>query len=701
LRDGHITLNGSQRQHLLVTCKHIDKLLGDIEATLNSAGSKTVFPNYVNDVTPVQRKTIEDYLARVRGQLLQVLGGQSLAPEKPRISAIHSIHVNLTFVNIAIAELAPHHMRGYGPVSDEGTADLNGIVAELQSAIKELTRFVLQPLAGDLQERVEKLAKQGWGVEGLQMLANIIDRHGLTEFRPTITMLLDRAEETALEIAVFGRVSTGKSSLLNHMIGADLLPVGVTPITAVPTRIGYEHKPLVKVWREGLGVSEHSVGELPSFVDERLNPENRKRVGRILVLYPSERLRYVAPGDANAPSSRGPGIIFVDTPGVGSLATRGAVETLAYLPRCDAGIVLVDAGSTLTPDDLTIISALIQAGTTTSVLVSKADLLSQADLEQQIAYVKRQLHGDFDSELPVRAVSVMPSHAELLERWFVDDLSPLYERKQRLLQESLARKTLMLAGAVRSALEALVQYPQPPAEDRAQLEQIDLELRRSAGRLQTFQTELRRRTDEVARLSSFILEKAAETLANLWHDGQEVDCAEVLRSVTSEVCLEMAGEVRNYLSLLQESLQQELAKTANLLRSTDAPGEEDFQVLAEMPVFHMNRQKEYARRPIFGSLGKLFRVRAARGTLNRYEGGLSQALESFSRLLYSWGLDASSDLERRFDIFANRYRAQLELLLLDRKRTGIDSDRVRYDLGELSKMFNAETPSTRNAAMAS
>jgi GTP-binding protein EngB required for normal cell division len=687
LRDGHMTLNASQRQHLLVTCKHIDKLLGDIEVTLNATGSKTVFPNYVNDVTPAQRKTIEDYIARVRGQLLQVLAGQSLVPEKPRVSAIHSIHVNLTFVDIAIAELAPHYMRGYGPVSDEGAADLNGIVAELQSAIKELTRFVLQPRAGDLQERVEKLANEGWDVAGLRTLAEIIDRHGLTEFRPTIAMLLDRAEDTALEIAVFGRVSSGKSSLLNHVIGADLLPVGVMPITAVPTRIGYGQKPLVKLWQEGFGISEHTVAVLPSFVDERLNPQNHKRVGKILVLYPSERLRE--------------GIIFVDTPGVGSLATRGAVETLAYLPRCDTGIVLVDAGSTLTPDDLTIIRALTQAGTPTTVLVSKADLLSQANLEQQIEYVKRQLHSEFDTDLPVRAVSVVPSHTELLDRWFAEDLSPLYERKQRLLQESLTRKTLMLAGAVRSALEALMLYPRLEADDRVQLEEIDLELRRSAGHLQTFQTKLRRRTDEIPALSSFILQKAAKSIADLWGTEREVDCAEVLRTTATEVALELAGEIRGELSGVQEKLRLELRKAATLLRLADVPREEDFQTMSEMPVFHMNRQKEFARRPISGSLGKWFRIRAARGVLDAYDTGLKQALESFSRLLYSWGLDASSGLERRFDGFANRYRAQLERLLLGRKRTSIDSDRVRSDLESLSRILVADLSTTKDQAIAS
>ncbi len=685
--DSHITLNPSQRQHLLVTCKHIDKLMGDIEQTLNAAASKSVFPNYVSDITPLQRKTIEDYIARIRGHLLQVLAGQSLSPEKPRISEAHSVNVNLTFVEIAVAELAPHYMRGYGPMSQEGAADLNGIVGELQSAVKELVRYVSQPRAGDLRDRVEKLAKQGWDVDALQTLAEIIDHHGLTEFRPTIAMLLDRAEDTALEIAVFGRVSTGKSSLLNHIIGADLLPVGVTPITAVPTRIGYGQKPSIRVWREGWGVSEHRLEDIASFVDERLNPENQKRVGRILVLYPSDRLRE--------------GIIFVDTPGVGSLATRGAAETLAYLPRCDAGIVLVDAGSTLTLDDLKIISALTQASTQTTVLVSKADLLSAEDLEQQIAYVKRQLQTELAIQLPVRPVSVMTSHAALLEQWFAEELSPLYERKQRMLQESLVRKTLSLAGAVRSALDMVISHPSRDGEDRLQLEEIDLELRRSAGDLQSFQSDLRRSTEEIPMLASFILNKTAETIAHLWRTEREVDGAELLRATAAEVAVEVAGEVRSKLLKIGELFQQELSKAAALLAPTDAPRGEDFRVLTEMPVFHMNRQDNFAGRPLWARFGRWSRVASAKHRLQPYESSLHQALESFSRLLYSWGTDAGSDLERRFDGFANRYRAQLERLLLDRTRTTIDPGRLKSDVDRLTRMLAADAPATDNKAIAS
>lgn len=671
--ESHISLNAAQRQHLLVTCKHIDKLLGDIESALNAAASNTVFPNYANDVTPTQRKTIEDYIARVRGQLLQVLAGQSLAPEDPRVSVVHSIHVNLTFVDVAIAELAPHYMRGYGPVSEQGVTDLNGIVAELQSAVKELTRYVSQPKAADLQERVRKLANNGWDTNALQLLAEIIDRHGFTEFRPTITMLLDRAEDTSLEIAVFGRVSSGKSSLLNHVIGADLLPVGVTPITAVPTRIGYGQEPLVRVWREGLGVSEHPVSELPMFVDERQNAENQKRVGRILMLFPSERLRE--------------GIVLVDTPGVGSLATSGASETLAYLPRCDAAIVLVDAGSTLTRDDLKIMAALNQVSTPTTVLISKSDLLSPEDLEQQLAYTRRQLQGEYGSEIPVRAVSVLPSHAHLLQQWFAEELSPLYERKQRLLQESLTRKTLMLAAAVRSTLEVAASQPAIADGDRLRLQETDLDLRRSAGALQAFQLELRRLTDEIPRLKSFILDKTADRIADSWQAEREINCGDVLRATASEVLSEMASQVRRDLDNIERQLQRELMKAADVMGSTELPVAEDLRVVVEMPVFHMNRTCGQTTRSWTSALGKWARVTKARGELKEMDPSLAQALESYSRLLFAWGVDASSEMEKRFNSFANRYRAQLDRLLIDRERPKISEVQVKTDMKRLAEML--------------
>src|SRR5436190_15760187 len=120
------------------------------------------------------------------------------------------------------------------------------------------------------------------------------------------------------------------------------------------------------------------LSELLEFASEQKNPGNKKHVARIFVKLPSERLSE--------------GITFVDTPGLGSLAVAGAEETIAYLPRCDLGIVLIDASAGLTQDDLVVVQALYQAGANAMILISKADLFSTADRERMIHYVITSLH---------------------------------------------------------------------------------------------------------------------------------------------------------------------------------------------------------------------------------------------------------------------------------------------------------------------
>ena len=177
-------------------------------------------------------------------------------------------------------------------------------------------------------------------------------------------MLLGRMESAAFEVGVFGRVSSGKSSLLNYILQTDVLPIGVTPVTAIPTRIS--HGPVAEAGIEFAEAQPQIIplSELREFATEQRNPGNKKHVTRIFVKLPSERLSE--------------GVTFVDTPGLGSLAVAGAEETIAYLPRCDLGIVLIDASAGLTHDDLVVVQALYQAGASAMILISKADLFSAA-----------------------------------------------------------------------------------------------------------------------------------------------------------------------------------------------------------------------------------------------------------------------------------------------------------------------------------
>ena len=135
-------LNAAQQRRLLVTCKYIDSLLCDIEHALHSAASESPFPRYVVDITPAQTQAIEDHIRGIRSQLLRTLAWQHMKPEPPEIPVTRSITTDLAFVDIAIEELKPRHLRGSGAVPQDAVDELNGVIHELRSLIKSMDSYV-------------------------------------------------------------------------------------------------------------------------------------------------------------------------------------------------------------------------------------------------------------------------------------------------------------------------------------------------------------------------------------------------------------------------------------------------------------------------------------------------------------------------------------------------------------------------------
>ena len=162
----HSALNEAQQRYLRISCQHMDGLLRSIEEVLNPARLNSLFPKYIYDITPVQRITIEDYLARIRARLLCVLECQAIEVQKPQIAASHAIHTTLTFVEIAIEELSPGRMGGYGPVSETGAADLNSIMQDLQSIVQQLHVYVMQRGVLDLPDRLKDPSSRPDGEAG-------------------------------------------------------------------------------------------------------------------------------------------------------------------------------------------------------------------------------------------------------------------------------------------------------------------------------------------------------------------------------------------------------------------------------------------------------------------------------------------------------------------------------------------------------
>jgi len=236
------------------------------------------------------------------------------------------------------------------------------------------------------------------------------------------------------------------------------------------------------------------------------------------------------------------GVVYVDTPGLGSLATSGAAETKAYLPRCDLGVVLIDAGSTLTEDDLATIQTLYDAGIPASVLLSKADLLAPADRDRALQYVAGHIRSDLGLELPVHAISIKAEYSGLLEEWLDTEILPLYDRHAELARQSLNRKI----GALRLGVEAAIRARMKLSGPRIDLDTqrgLETELRTAAGRIAQARTACIDISDAFRECADGLIQAAAKNLTDAWDSGATATSEDLVRSKLEQAAAERAAEI--------------------------------------------------------------------------------------------------------------------------------------------------------------
>jgi GTP-binding protein EngB required for normal cell division len=637
------------QRHVRTTFQYIDKLLSESEHTMTDAGSPSPFRRHSDDTTPIQRKVTHDYIVRIREAMRRVMEELTIPPPEPHSGAVWAAAINLMYCSISLNELTPERMRAYGPLSSEAADKLDRIRAELDGLVAKLRTYLGRGAGGDLQQRVQQLGKTSDEIRLLSEIERVVTAHGLVEFRGTLGMLLDRMESCAFEVGVFGRVSSGKSSLLNYILQTDVLPIGVTPVTAIPTRIS--HGPVAEAGIEFAEAQPRivSLSELPDFATEQKNPGNKKHVTRIFVKLPSDRLAE--------------GVTFVDTPGLGSLAVAGAEETIAYLPRCDLGIVLIDASAGLTQDDLVVVEALYQAGASAMILISKADLFNATERGQMISYVKTNLHDQLRIEPPVHAVSVFGTESVLCDRWFETELRPFLTRYHELGIISQRRKIGALCEAVIGALQRRVQASsETVSADGAGLPKEATEALREGDRvLERAQGESFFLTRKIAKMQRAIIDVAAERIATALIESGNADVSLIFSDTLKSLVAEpVAATLRSI-----EQTRSELVKAVETAASaSEWTIPDELPKPAGMPMLDVNEisQKMAIERPrVLSLFGKSAVASHVRQKLeSEYDRTLLEFLSLYANRLRRWMEQSINALRNAFNEFSDMHRAHFE-----------------------------------------
>jgi GTP-binding protein EngB required for normal cell division len=646
--------NESQRRYLLSRLRSIEETLSEAVERLSPSESGRVFRTVSADASPAQRKVLADYLAQLRFALRRFLLAQQLRDELRPTGSLWSFQTAVVFARIAAEELRPKYWSGYGEVEPDSAAAAERFAAELVTLLHRMEDYLAGGEGGGLAERLEQLAGVSDEVRLLKELERIISAYGLTELRAPLQTLVDRAISPHFEIAVFGRVSSGKSSLLNWWLGSELLPTGITPVTAVPTRIVRGETARVRIERAQGSPLEVPVEAIAAYVSERGNPGNAKRVLSVTLEAPSARLQG--------------GIRLVDTPGLGSLATAGAAKTLEYLPQCDLGILLIEAGAPVAPDDLDVARALLDGGSDLILVLSKADRLAESDLEEAIEYVRAQFEAQLSIPLPLRPISTIAASL-LAQAWFDEMLAPRLQSHTERAAQALKRKIAVLRESVVAILDGRLRRPEEeprstsaPSMGEA-VARLPERIAQARSEFERARSQLLELKIALARFDAALLETAAQELARCWVES--IPAEESIAKRIEVAMAHRADEPGHAVIRMLESLREDLIEIIHAGRSgsselnssgaerSDRETQREFDRPRGRPLFDVNAAlaarpslqppRAVPRWPIIARPLARTRLRRAIST------SLANQLGVHAEALHRWGIRYLDDLTRRFD----------------------------------------------------
>jgi GTP-binding protein EngB required for normal cell division len=193
--------------------------------------------------------------------------------------------------------------------------------------------------------------------------------------RAALSALRGRLAEQRLRVLVAGEAKRGKSTLVNALLGRALLPVGVTPLTALATTVRYgDDERASVVFRDGRTES-FPLSALDDLVTERGNPGNRRNLAAVTVV-------------AEAPVLAR-GVELVDTPGTGSVYAHNTTEAEGALETMDAAVFVLTADPPLSASERALMERVAELSVTMFVVLNKADYLAGCELAEALEFTAR------------------------------------------------------------------------------------------------------------------------------------------------------------------------------------------------------------------------------------------------------------------------------------------------------------------------
>ncbi len=204
---------------------------------------------------------------------------------------------------------------------------------------------------------------------------------------------LPKLDDERFTVVVLGEFNHGKSTFINALLGAPVLPTGITPTTAVLAHVTHGARAGATLVGEDGARKPIAVEALGDWLTvdgaaKRADQVNQlkkdgKGNGESTTFHHVELTQPAALLENQ--------LTIVDTPGVNDINEQRAEITYGYLPRADAAVFLLDATQILTASERQFLEERILRSTRDRLLfvVAKTDLLDEAELAETLAFAKQ------------------------------------------------------------------------------------------------------------------------------------------------------------------------------------------------------------------------------------------------------------------------------------------------------------------------
>jgi small GTP-binding protein len=269
------------------------------------------------------------------------------------------------------------------------------------------------------------------------VLDDLADLAGAQD-QETVAALRDRLGAARLRVLVVGEAKRGKSTLVNALLGRPVLPVGVTPLTAVAITVTHGTDEGLEVAFADGRPAAYPLSALEDLGTERGNPGNTRGVSRITA-------RLDAPLLAR-------GVEIVDTPGTGSVYTHNTATADRVLPTMDAAIFVLTADPPVSASEHELLERVRELSVTTFVVLNKADYLDAAGLAEAVGFterVAREATGQPARVYPVSARAALTAAGDAGFAAFAADFAAyLSTGRSTDLERSAAGQLRRIAGSL-------------------------------------------------------------------------------------------------------------------------------------------------------------------------------------------------------------------------------------------------------------